>query len=69
MREPWFTKRELAAELKVSVRTIERLHLPHTRVGGQCRYLMSEVRAALTEPDEYPDNVTPLRPNPREVAA
>lgn len=47
MSEPWLTKRELAAELKVSVRTIERLHLPAMRVGGQNRYLASEVEQFL----------------------
>ena len=54
MTEPWLTKRELAAEFKVSVRTIERQHLPHMRIGGQNRYLRSEceafVRGAAPEP-------------------
>lgn len=45
--EPWLTKRELALRLKKSTRSIERLHLPCMRVGGQNRYLMSEVEAAL----------------------
>lgn len=44
---PWLTKKELAGELRVSTRTIERLRLPHLQVGGQNRYLMSEVEAAL----------------------
>lgn len=47
MSEPWLTKRELAAELKVSIRTIERLHLPAMRVGGQNRYRRSEVEAFI----------------------
>jgi hypothetical protein len=46
-REPWLTKRELAQALRISTRTIERLGLPHLRVGGQNRYRMSEVEAAL----------------------
>jgi hypothetical protein len=46
MSEPWLTKRELARELKVSTRTITRHHFPHTRVGGQNRYRLSEVQAA-----------------------
>lgn len=45
--EPWLTKAELAAELKVSTRTIERLRLPAWRVGGQNRYRVSEVEAHL----------------------
>lgn len=47
MNEPWLTKRELATELRVSPRTITRLNPPHTRVGGQNRYRLSEVEAAL----------------------
>ena len=38
VNEPVLTKRELARRLKVSTRTIERLGLPATRVGGQNRY-------------------------------
>jgi hypothetical protein len=45
--EPWLTKQELARELRVSLRTITRLNPPHTRVGGQNRYRLSEVEAAL----------------------
>ena len=48
MKEPWLTKREVAQELQISPRTVTRLKLPHTRVGGQNRYRMSEVKAALT---------------------
>jgi hypothetical protein len=63
MSEPWLTKRELAAELKVSVRTIERLRLPATRVGGQNRYLRSEVEWHLRGTGgEAADNVIQLRP-------
>jgi len=46
-REEWLTKRELAQELKVSTRTITRLNPPHTCVGGQNRYRLSEVEASL----------------------
>ncbi len=46
-REPWLTKRELADRLKVSSKTIERLSLPCMQVGGQNRFLLSEVEAAL----------------------
>lgn len=46
-REPWLTKRELAAQLHCSTRTIERLHLPTMRVGGQNRYRLSEVETYL----------------------
>ncbi len=45
--EPWLTKRELASVLKVSIRTIVRLQLPHTKVGGQNRYRLTECEAAL----------------------
>jgi hypothetical protein len=45
--EPWLTKREVARELKVSTRTIERIKPPCTRVGGQNRYHLSEVEATL----------------------
>jgi hypothetical protein len=52
----WLTKRELAAELRVSVSTIERINPPHLKVGGQNRYDPEEVYAALRG-----DNVVPLR--------
>jgi hypothetical protein len=64
MSEPWLTKRELAAELKVSMRTIERLHLPAMRVGGQNRYLRSECESYL-RPCDRPHggaDVVELRP-------
>jgi hypothetical protein len=68
--EPWLTKRELATRLKVSPRTITRLRLPHTRVGGQNRYLMSQVVVAMSGgPLEAIDNVVPLRPRSRGAAA
>lgn len=46
--EPWLSKRQIAAHLAVSVRTVERLRLPYQRVGGQNRYRVSEVEAFLT---------------------
>ena len=61
MREPWLTKRELAAEFKVSVRTIERLQLPAMRVGGQNRYRLSEVERYLRDGADGGD-VIELRP-------
>lgn len=67
--EPWMTKRELARKLRVSPRTIERHRLPFTRVGGQNRYRMSQVEAALAGNEELPDNVVPLRPRLKETAA
>jgi hypothetical protein len=45
--QPWLTKREIAAKLRISPRTVTRLNLPHTRVGGQNRYRLSEVEAFL----------------------
>ncbi len=69
MTEPWLTKAEVARKLRVSTRTIERLHLPCIRVGGQNRYVMSQVEAALAGHDESPDNVIPLRPRKGGVAA
>lgn len=69
MTEPWLTKRDVARKLRVSTRTVERLHLPAIRVGGQNRYLMSQVQAALTGTDELPDNVVPLRPRRPRVTA
>ena len=62
MREPWLTKRELAAELKVSVRTIERLRLPAMVVGGQNRYLLSEVERHLQGKSAGGGEVIELRP-------
>lgn len=69
MTEAWLTKREVARELRVSVRTVERLRLPCMRVGGQNRFLMSQVYAALNGVPKDADNVVPLRPRRREHAA
>lgn len=68
--EPWYTKRELAAHLKVSPRTITRMRLPFTRVGGQNRYRLSEVELALAgKIPENTDNVVQLRPSRPDGAA
>lgn len=69
MTEPWLTKRELAAHLKISTRTVERLRLPAMRVGGQNRYMLSQVTRTLVDTAEYPDNVIALRPQRRGEAA
>ncbi|MGZ5310167.1 MAG: helix-turn-helix domain-containing protein [Solirubrobacterales bacterium] len=69
MSEPWLTKAEVARKLRVSTRTIERLRLPCIRVGGQNRYVMSQVEATLAGDDELPDNVIPLRPGRGRVVA
>lgn len=59
--EPWLTKAEIAADLKVSVRTVERYGLPAMRVGGQNRYRRSEVERFLRE-GPTPAPVVELRP-------
>lgn len=46
-REPWLTKAELAAQLRCSKRTVERIRPPSMRVGGQNRYRLSEVEDYL----------------------
>ena len=61
MSEAVLTKRDLARRLKVSTRTIERLHLPAIRVGGQNRYRWSEVEAALKG---FPDSGGTVVPFP-----
>jgi len=61
------TKREVAQELQVSPRTVTRLKLPHTRVGGQNRYRMSDVEAALAEHGEA--SATRLAPESRSIHA
>ena len=55
--EPWLTKKELAFKLRKSTRTIERLDLPCLRVGGQNRYLLSQVEASLAGVPEDGGNV------------
>jgi hypothetical protein len=63
MSEPWVTKRELAAYLKISTRTIERLGIPPTaRVGGQNRYRRTDVDRFLMGAQDRPSNVVELRP-------
>ena len=68
-REPWLTKREVAAELRCSTRTIERLHLPAMRVGGQNRYRLSEVEAFLSRRGRPAEVISfPLKPNQETIA-
>jgi hypothetical protein len=55
--EPWLTKAELALRLKVSTRTIERLHIPCQPVGRQNRYLLSQAEAFLAGVPEDGGNV------------
>lgn len=59
--ERWYSKRELARELHVSVSSIERHVRPTLRVGGMNRYEMSDVRRQLSGES----NVVELRPKPR----
>lgn len=58
--EPWLTKAEIAAHLRVSQRTVERLALPCQKVGKQNRYRASEVEAFLAGPIDRTDNVIPI---------
>ena len=60
MIEPFLTKRQVAQKLQVSTRTVQRLNLPHMRVGGQNRYLWSEVIAALKTGDPDGAKVVPF---------
>jgi len=64
--EPWYTKSELANLLRVSPRSVQRHVRPTMVVGGQNRYLMSDVRAQMAT--DLPENVTELRPQLREAA-
>lgn len=66
--EPWLTKREVSAELRVSVRTVERLRVPAMRVGGQNRYRMSEVEQFLRDETREAE-VVELHPQGRGAAA
>jgi hypothetical protein len=68
-QEPWLKIAEVAAELRVSVRTVERLNLPRQKVGGQNRYLMSQVEAALSDIPPKGADVIPIRRVPRDGAA
>lgn len=47
MKEPVLTKKDIAKRLGVSTRTVQRLKVPHTKVGSQNRYFWSEVAAHL----------------------
>lgn len=61
MNEPWLKRSEVAAELQVSARTVARYIRPTAIVGGQNRYLMSDVRRQISA--DLPDNVVRLRPS------
>jgi hypothetical protein len=61
LTEPWLTKRELAAKLKVSPRTVERLIPPTMRVGGQNRYLLSAAQRHLAGDQDRPGDVVEFR--------
>jgi hypothetical protein len=63
MSEPWLTKREIAAELKVSTRTVERQRLPFMRVGGQNRYRLTESEDALRSRERISQVTNPQPPN------
>ena len=67
--EAWMTKKDVARKLEISIRTVERLRLPCMRVGGQNRYLMSQVYAALNGVPIDADNVIALRRHPSGKAA
>jgi hypothetical protein len=62
LTEVWLTKRELAAMLKVSPRTVERRIPPTMRVGGQNRYLFSAACRHLAGEQGRPGDVVELRP-------
>lgn len=70
MTEPWLTKTELAAELKVSPRTIERLRCPVAlRVGGQNRYMLSQVEDFLAGAPQKDAEVVRLHSTTERSAA
>lgn len=69
MSEPWLTKREVALALRTSVRTIERLRPPCVRVGGQNRYLRSEVEDFLQGASRPAAEVVPFPGNRRKGSA
>jgi DNA-binding NarL/FixJ family response regulator len=64
--ERWYTKREIARTLRVSVSTIERHVRPTMRVGGQNRYTMGDVQRQLGATPQPKGDVVELRP--REAA-
>lgn len=66
MAERWYSKKELARELHVSVSTVERHVRPTMRVGAMNRYCLSDVREQLRV--DTPTNVVELRPRPKEAA-
>jgi hypothetical protein len=58
--EPFLTKKDLARKMKVSERTIQRIDPPCVRVGGQNRYLWSEVLTFLRGPQPQEAKVIPF---------
>ncbi len=60
MIEPFLTKRQVAEKLQVSTRTVQRLNLPHMKIGGQNRYMWSEVIAALKTGDPDGGKLVPF---------
>jgi hypothetical protein len=53
MSEPWLSKREIAQLFGVSTRTVERQDWPCMPVGGQNRYLRTQVEGFLLDvPDD-----------------
>ena len=69
MSEPWLTKRELARELKVSVRTVERRIKPSLEIGRQNRYFLSDAEAQLRGVPKEGGNVIRFPRQPRGEAA
>jgi hypothetical protein len=70
LTEPWLSKREIAREFGVSTRTVERQGWPCLPVGGQNRYLRSQVEAFLAGvPDEGGNVLRFPRERTRNVAA
>lgn len=63
MSDFWYTRPELARKLRVSEKTIQRRIKPTVVIGRQNRYLMSDVRAQLSQ-----GNVVQLRPQGKVAA-
>jgi len=66
--EPWLTKRELAAKLRVSIRTVERRIEPTVRVGRQNRYWVSDALRQLRAESRLAE-VAEMRPSRKRTAA
>jgi hypothetical protein len=68
--EPWLSKREIAKAFEVSTRTVERQAWPCLVVGGQNRYLRTQVEAYLLGvPEDGGDVIRFPRERTRNVAA